>query len=305
MSDDNSLVTSVVLNWNNYEDTARCLKTLLQSSYTPHSVILVDNASTDESFNQLQVEFPEINYIEKDRNVGFSAGMNAGIKEAINNGSEYVWLLNNDTIISDPDTLSNLVQHLEARSKLGAITPVVDHHPKTATPWFQQGLVNWKSGNSNHHQKIARPSRRDGDILYNDFVPFCSALVARSVFESVGMLPTPYFMYREDVEFCGQMLKSGYNIGTDLQSHIEHTGAGNSGGEFSPTPTYYTARNRWLLRRRMSKQTEWFPFLIDYARWFGFTVTAVIWNLQIKSLWALLRGTVDGICGNDGKGPYP
>lgn len=305
MSTSNPHAVSVVLNWNNYRDTARCLDTLLDVAYSPHTIILVDNASTDGSLGKLQAKFPGVEYIQNEENLGFAAGMNVGIEAALNREAEYIWLLNNDTVINDSNALNKLVQRLETQSELGAVTPVVDHHPKTNTPWFMQGLVNWKSGNSEHHQEIAAPSRRDGDILYNDFVPFCSTLIRRSVFETIGCLPEPYFMYREDVEFCGQIVDAGYSIGTDLEVSIQHSGAGNSDGEFSPTPTYYTARNRWLLRRRMNERTEWLPFLIDYTRWSGFTIAAVLWNLQIRGLWAWLQGTVDGVRGREGKGPYP
>jgi GT2 family glycosyltransferase len=301
----NPPVISVVLNWNNYTDTSRCLHSLLELTYQPHTILLVDNGSTDQSLKKLKSEFPNIEFIENGDNLGFAAGMNAGIEIALERDVEYIWILNNDTIFPDSETLDRLVSQMESHSHLGALTPVINQYSDSNESWFQQGLVDWKSGMSHHYKEITDSSKRDGEILYNDFVPFCSVLFSRAIFEEVGKFSELFFMYQEDVEFCHRLIKNGYNIGTDLETSVQHVGAGSSEGGLGPTIIYYLARNRWLFRHQMDDQIDWLPFLSEYIRWSGLRLVSMFRSGQVKSLWAWFRGTVDGIRGKTQKGPYP
>lgn len=92
----------ILLNYNNYKDTIECINSIKQNTSENnfiYEIVVVDNKSTNESLAKLK-EIEGITLIEANENAGFSAGNNIGIKYALDNKSEYILLLNNDTIIT-------------------------------------------------------------------------------------------------------------------------------------------------------------------------------------------------------------
>src|SRR5690242_9955962 len=114
----NKDVAIIILNWNNYEDTYECLKSLENLIYSNFDVYLVDNNSDDNSFTKLINDQDNgkftvhINFIKSTANIGFAGGNNLGINQAYNEKYKYFWLLNNDTIV-DKYSLGELVETLE------------------------------------------------------------------------------------------------------------------------------------------------------------------------------------------------
>ena len=108
------LVTIVILNWNGASDTVACLRSCAHLVDRPApAIVVVDNASTDESVPEIHGEFPATPVIEAPSNLGYAGGNNLGIRWALEAGSEYIWLLNNDTRVA-PRALAELVDALRA-----------------------------------------------------------------------------------------------------------------------------------------------------------------------------------------------
>ena len=107
-----SLVNVVILNWNGLPHVLRTLDAVLSSNYPALSVILVDNGSTDASVKMIQGRFPDVICQLAGKNLGYAAGNNLGLRQAMQLESEYVLLLNDDTVIT-PDMISALVLHLQ------------------------------------------------------------------------------------------------------------------------------------------------------------------------------------------------
>src|ERR1700680_2070945 len=93
------LVAVVIVNWNGREDTAACLESLRRDGYPRQFVIVVDNDSADGSAAAVRSGFPEATVIEAGANLGFTGGNNLGIRRALDEGADYVYLLNNDTVV--------------------------------------------------------------------------------------------------------------------------------------------------------------------------------------------------------------
>lgn len=90
----------IVLNWNNYSDTIRCVRTVLKQQYSNFRVYVADNGSTDGSFESLKEDINDVRvtWIENGANLGFAAGCNQGIARALSDECEYVLLFNNDCL---------------------------------------------------------------------------------------------------------------------------------------------------------------------------------------------------------------
>ena len=87
-------VSIVIINWNSLKNITECLESLRGVDYPHYEIIVVDNASTDDSAGQVKRLFPEITLMKSERNLGFSGGNNIGMKLAMKNGADFVWLLN-------------------------------------------------------------------------------------------------------------------------------------------------------------------------------------------------------------------
>src|ERR1041385_1636497 len=117
-------VSIVILNWNSDQVTLDCLLSLQKIDYPNFEMVVVDNGSVDGSPAKLLEKVPEIRLIQNPTNLGFAGGCNVGMRDALHRGTDYILLLNNDTIVA-PDFLSQLVRIAESDEKIGAASPKV------------------------------------------------------------------------------------------------------------------------------------------------------------------------------------
>ena len=116
-------VSVVILNYNGARWLQACLDAVLATRYSKFSVIVIDNASTDDSLALIRSSYSQVTLFTQTENKGFSAGNNVGIQHALNNGSDYVVLLNPDTKVK-PNWLSALVAVGERESEVGVLGAV-------------------------------------------------------------------------------------------------------------------------------------------------------------------------------------
>ncbi|QLH76868.1 glycosyltransferase family 2 protein [Halosimplex rubrum] len=316
MTDEIPTVACVVLNWNTYDDTADCLGSLFGLSYDNLNIIVVDNGSTDGSADRLADAFPSATVIRNETNLGFGAGMNAGISEAIRHDADYVTIVNSDIVVDDSDLISSLRSTIESADDIGIVSPRIIEYPETNSLWFEQGYVDERNGNASHlhsHRRVPNlrmhpvvdesPLSQRPTLLSNDYVPLCFAFIEAEIFEEVGLLPEQYFMYYEDIEFAKQVRERGYRIVTDASSAVYHRVSGSSDGDQSPLAEYYTARNRLIFVR---ERTEYGPMgVFVYVWWVLVKLVYTAVTRRFSSFKALSLGAYDGILGRTGKGRYP
>ena len=298
-------VVASVLTWNEYDDTRRCLASLQNLDYDNLDIVLVDNNSTDGSVPRLRKEFPDIEIIENEQNLGFAKAQNRAIDRALERGAKYVWIFNNDVVIP-PDCLSQLIERAEADPSIGLLTPRIVDGDHT---WFSYGRVNTRSGaiNAGPLARLRRrllPSNSDTELIENDYAPLCCSLISSEVFANVGLLPEPYFIYTEDVDFCLRMKANGYRIVTDTNITVEHAASSSSGGVHNPVTNYYVARNRWILRRQFASIRS-YRFLPAYASWVVKRTLLALAKNRPDGAKAVLEGTIDGFRHSTDRGRYP
>lgn len=312
MSDDTPLVTAVLLNWNNYSDTKRCVESLSELDYDDLRILVVDNGSTDGSGERIESELPAADLVYTGENLGFSGGVNVGIERALDDGTEYVWIVNNDTLYPDHDVLETLVRTAERRQSVGLVTPLLRKYPNTNEIYFERGYVDDRSYNAGHyngrysvldlrfHTNVT-DVHGDHSVVQNDYVPLCSALVGREVIEDVGLLPADYFLYYEDADYCVRIAAAGYDLLTHLECEAYHRGEGSS--DSYALPTYYCTRNRFLFARRHRSVDAGF-LLMALWRMFA-TASYYLAHGNLDVVYAALLGTYHGWNGKTGRGPYP
>jgi GT2 family glycosyltransferase len=232
---DEPQVGCVIVNWNGWQDTVACLDALRSIEYSRLFVVVVDNGSSDDSVARIQVAHPEVRLVQTGRNLGFSGGNNAGIREVMRGEAKYVWLLNNDT---EPArrALLELVRTAESDFRFGAVGSVLHYAeaPQKIQAWGG-GWINLWNGYSAHATAPPKPGRR------LDFLTAASMLVRRKSLEDVGLMDDRFFLYYEDADLCFRLRKNGWNLGVARDAIVLHKVNASTGKKSSPTDRHFTA----------------------------------------------------------------
>jgi len=214
-------VTIIVLNWNGIKDTVKCLDSLKKIHYSNFEIIVVDNASNGNDVEILKEKYKdEIILIENKENLGFAIGNNNGMKYALEKGTDYVLLLNNDTVV-DPLFLDELIKITEKDSEIGIASPKMYYMNPPNVLWSAGGKINWYIG----HWLIGKDKKDNGqfdEMVYVDFNPGACMLIKRETIEKIGYLPTEYFLQWEDIDYCIKAKKNGFKCIYVPKSKIWH-----------------------------------------------------------------------------------
>lgn len=276
-------VSIILLNWHGWRDTIACLDSLARLDYQNYHVLVVDNGSTDDSVARIRTAHPDIPVLETGRNLGFSGGCNVGIRRALDDGANYVWLLNNDTMV-DPQALSSMVAEAEADPRAGAVGSVLYHmdNPSVVQAWGG-GKVSFWSGRTRHHQTQV-PST---ELHY---LTGASILIRRRALEEVGLLDeSTFFMYWEDTDFSFRLRKAGWRLAVADQSrvfHKEHAATGKG----SPLLDYYFNESAVRFFRRYAPIAAW-PIAVGVGGRLGKRIL----RGNLTGFAATLRGTYAGL----------
>ncbi len=235
----------IILNWNGLTVSVPCIQSVKQTRYTNFDILLVDNGSTDGSYDVLKETFPDIRFLHNPENLGFAEGNNRGIKLAFNDlAADYVVLLNNDTIV-DSGWLQSLVDVAVTHPEVGAVGSKIYYYDKPETIWCTGGSFGGWRGVPDQLRHNEVDVRHIEEPYQVDYASGCSILITRKAFEGVGYLDADYFLYFEETDWCARARREGYKIMIAPQSYVWHKVGFSSGTVDSPLHTYYMARNNY------------------------------------------------------------
>ncbi|MFD2203706.1 glycosyltransferase family 2 protein [Shivajiella indica] len=294
-----SSVAIIIINWNGYSLSRRCLLSLMQIHYSNYTIVLVDNGSEDGSFEKLKREFETPVFIANEKNLGFTGGNNAGIDYAIKNKFDFILLLNNDTEV-EPDFLNELLKVQKSHPNVGMVQPLILFHDKRDKIWSAGGRYIAPLGIAKtlDSQKNFQTAKVEDKVL--DWATGCCILIPRQIIEKVGTLQQSYFAYFEDVDWSLRIRKAGYLIYLAAKSTIYHEGGASSKkahkeGMISPTVFYLYCRNQLFQLRRHLDFPFWviaWPFHIGkYLIWISYFCI----RGRFKKMKAVAKGIRDGI----------
>ena len=205
----------IILNYNGQDCLGQTLKSVFKLSYSDFQIVLVDNASTDNSFETARLNLPRSAFIKNPANLGFAAGMNIGIKYALERGADYVWLLNYDTEIKK-DSLSELVSFMEKNKNFGLASPLIAKDDFSGI-WFSGGKINWLKMKAIHEKE-----NLERNNLSPDYLTGCALFIRKEVFKKIGLLEEKYFLYYEDADFSVRAKRAGLRLAVVKDSLIFH-----------------------------------------------------------------------------------
>jgi GT2 family glycosyltransferase len=286
-------VAVIVLNWNGGQDTLECLESLQKISYPEYELIVVDNASSDGSYVQIQTHYPHVTLIQSGDNLGYVGGNNVGLEYALQDGSDFALLLNNDTEVA-PDFLDRLVDGLESDPAAGIAGPSIYYFSQPDVFWSAGGAIDWKNGSTSMIGIGERDRGQFGAACRAvDFITGCALLIRMDVVQKIGLLDQRFFAYYEETEWCVRAQRAGYNSLHIPGSKIWHK-ISPVAREASPVVHYYMTRNRLLFLKLA--HAGWRPVmstLIEYAgRLLSWTIKPR-WRGKRPQRKAMVRAILD------------
>lgn len=293
-----SKVAIIILNWNGKEDTIECLESLKHITYPNYEILLVDNGSTDGSVECFRERYPGMEIIENGENLGFAEGNNVGIRRAMDEGADYVLLLNNDTVV-DPEFLGELVKVAEGDERIGIVGPKIyyyDYKGRKDVIWFAGGGINWTTGRTTHHCMRKIDDGTINKLKKVDYITGCTMLIKGDVFMKIGLLDSDYFLYFEETDFCARANKI-YDCVFVPYAKIWHKISRSTGGDFSPTMAYYFVRNqmRFMVKNSSKSVLVWIVFLATYSGYSFKKIATFFIRGEVGKMKSVLRGYIDGV----------
>lgn len=289
----------VLINWNSAEDTIECIRSIrLSETEFGYTIIVVDNGSKDDSLALIRKEFPDLVYIESAKNLGFAGGNNLGIRKAFGLGCNYLFLLNNDTVI-DKKVIDILTTTLKSAKSIGAVAPKMYFYNKKNIIWWAGGRLFLKKGIIKN-RGFGKKDRLEFDDLYAcDYLTGCAIMIKKEVIDKIGLLSEEYFHTAEDVDWSLRMRKVGYRLIMDPKARIWHKISRSGGGDLSPFYMYYLERNRLFLMKKFGYWGK-LSYIILLPVWFKRILAALLkardWY-TLKSIFWAIYDFKKGVCG--------
>lgn len=227
----------IIVNWNVCELLRRCLASIeLNRGNLSLEVIVVDNASSDESVTLVEQEFPQVRLIASKENLGYTGGNNLGVKQA---QGRYLLILNPDTEIVG-NALQQMVVYLDEHPEVGVVGPQLLYpdgsiqssrrrFPQLMMAFFLGTPLSWRWFPDNklaHLYNVADKS--DHEIQPVDWLVGAALMIRREAWQTVGPFDEEYFMYFEEVDWCRRCQRAGWGIHylpTAQIIHHEHKSA--------------------------------------------------------------------------------
>ena len=234
-------VATIVVTYNSAHFIAHCLGGIRASSM-PSRLVVVDNASSDDTVGTVKAEAPDALIHVNTDNLGFAAACNQGMDRAADSAPDYYFFVNPDATV-DRGCLEELVVALEAHPQAAVASPLI-LESSSGVIWYAGARMDLESCDFGH--------RAWGDRDIGQFVATeetgrptgCAMLVRREAVDTVGPLDPSFFLYWEECEWMLRFRNAGFTALFVPRARAEHEVSSTTGGVGSKYYEYYYLRNR-------------------------------------------------------------
>ena len=285
-----TVVRAVVLTYNRRASLEECLAALAAQTRAPDHIMVVDNAGTDGTAALVRERYPSVELEVLERNVGASGGFHEGIRIAYERGSDWIWTMDDD-VVPEPDALQKLLEAEEALAAQGRPQPLL----LCSTVLWTDGCLHPMNEVKFKQEREAFVETCELGLLPARHTTFVSLLLNRRAVQRYGVPLEHYFMWSDDIEYTGRILKdgpNGYLVPGSVAVHktkVAHTAVIEGGPRF-----YYHVRN-FLYMLRGSAWTPLEKLSLSFT--LGSTIVEYLWRARFgrDSVATILRGLRDGV----------
>jgi GT2 family glycosyltransferase len=291
--------TVIVLNFNGVHLLPACLDSLAQQTGASMDTVVIDNASTDGSADLVAQKYPQVRFITLEKNSGFSIANNVAMRDALERGSNYVLLLNNDTFAA-PDFVSQMLAVIEADSSIAAASPKIFFAHQPDALWYAGGDFSlWTSATGHRGWKQVDRGQFD-DMPGVTQATGCAMLVRSSAIRDVGLLDEQFWIYAEDLDWSVRFVKKGYRLAFAPKARLWHLdGATNVkalGSGSQAFRQFLSTRNMVFVMRKHVRWWQLPTFILGFL-WHhvAFYSALRLWRRDFRAFWAIYRGVAQGL----------
>ncbi len=235
-------VAIIIVNWNGLAHLKLLLPSLSKQGNQWQTVYIVDNHSTDQSVSYIKKTFPAVKLIALSANLGFSGGNNRGIEQALADGHDYIFLLNNDTKVK-PNLISRLVDFMEGHPRVGIAQPkllLLDHPERidSCGSWLS------RTGFLLHYgvEELDQPKYNKNQPMFT--IKGAAMMIRRQTLVDVGLFDHDFFAYFEETDLCWRAWLAGWKVYYAPVSVVYHLMGGSTKLIGSPVINYHSYKNR-------------------------------------------------------------
>lgn len=203
------LIVSIVVTYNAKPWLHKCFGSLTNAELRNHTILAIDNSSSDETISELQNYFPDVQIIETGQNLGFGKANNIGLKWALENDADYVFLLNQDAWINT-DTISKLIEISNEHNEFGIISPIHLNKTNKVDPGFAHYCLKDENSSFIFDSFCLTPTK---SIYETEFINAAAWLVTKKCLLINGGFMPIFPHYGEDLNYCERVLSSDLKIG--------------------------------------------------------------------------------------------
>lgn len=231
-------VSIIIVTFNQWDYTKKCIESIKKWSDGNYEIIVVDNASSDDTINNLTRKYPEIRLIQNNMNKGFPAAANQGLSYAL---GEFALLLNNDTVLTE-NWLERMIEVAESDPKIGLVGPISNE---------VSGLqidkdANYTTIEEMHNYAALIKKNKKGEVFNFPRIAFLCTLIKKEVIEKIGGLDERFTPGNyEDDDFCLRAQLAGFKTVIAKDVFIHHYGSKSFKAE---------GENRYAERLELNKQ---------------------------------------------------
>jgi hypothetical protein len=205
----------IIINYNTRQLTCDCIDSLRSNDVGENNIIVVDNASTDDSVNFLSQNYPHVRIVRNDKNYGYAKAINIGVSIST---ADY-FIISNSDIIYPEQSIQNLISSYKELDKAGVVAPQfinADGSYQEAFSYFPSykfGIWEMTYLIKLIHKSYANEFEKKGDRLPPlavDYTVGAVMLFSKKLFQELGGFCEEYFFYTEETDFCKRASQAGY-----------------------------------------------------------------------------------------------
>jgi GT2 family glycosyltransferase len=255
-------VACIVLSYQGKALVLQTLESLYRLDYPRYRVVVVDNGSSDGTYEAVAAAWPQATLLRVEHNQGISVGLNLGIRHVLEAGDDYLLLLNNDIEVR-PDMVTELVAVAESDPAIGAVGPKAYYYSDRNRIWSAGGQLHFRQSITDERGNLELDSGQYERTEEMDYVNGCAMLVPRRAQLDVGLWDGTFLVSVEDADWCMRAKKKGWRCFYAHRAVLWHMVSPTTGG-YKPGRTFQTGRSTMLFVRKHANLLQWASFLFFF-----------------------------------------
>jgi len=275
-------VAVIILSYNGQEYFPDLFKSLREQTLQPSEVVIIDNNSSDDSVEYIKHNFKEATLIVSKKNTGFAGGNNIGIKRALKNNPDYIFMLNQDTVC-DSKCLEILAEKASSSGNLFACQPLIMCWPKKNLIQTSGNRMHFLGfGYSGDYKKELSDDVIEGLNRDPFYLSGAAMFIDVNVLNKIGLLDEDFFLYHEDTDICLRAKFLGYKLKLIPEAIIYHKYT----EAISKNRWFWSERNRLLSLLKFYKLPT---LILLFPFWFFMELGILSYSLMDGWFWIKIK----------------